>query len=98
MIGSSSTWYAMSARFRSSRSSAARAAGSDFGKQLLRRVDDRIRMLALEPRAVVDAAPRDRDRVHPRRLRSPDVEWRVSDVGGVLGANAHPLGREQQRL
>src|SRR5947209_12692769 len=98
MIGSSSTWYAMSARFRSSRSSAARAAGSDFGKQLLRRVDDRVGVLTLEPGAIVDAAPGDRDRAHPRRLRRADVERRVAHVGGLLRADAHPLGREQQRL
>src|SRR5207302_6980565 len=98
MIGSSSTWYAMSARFRSSRSSAARAAGSDFGKQLLRGVDDGVGVLALEPRPVVDASPGDRDRAHARRLRGADVEGRVAHVGGVLWADAHPLGGEQQRL
>src|SRR2546423_14440724 len=98
MIGSSSTWYAMSARFKSSRSSAARAAGSDFGKQLLRGVDDRVGVLALEPRAVVDTGPCDRDRAHPCRLRRADVERGVAHVGGVLRVDAHPLRREQPRL
>src|SRR5581483_11386556 len=98
MIGSSSTWYAISARFRSSRSSAARFAGSDDGKQLLRGVDDRVRLLALEPRPVVDATPRDGDREHPRGLRGADVERRVADVRRLPGRSAEPLGGEQQRL
>src|SRR5579864_4378703 len=98
MIGSSSTWYAMSARLRSSRSSAARAAGSDDGKQLLRRVDDRVRLLELEPRAVVDTAPRDGDRPHPRRLRGADVEGRVADIRRLLRPRAKALGGEEQGL
>ena len=61
------------------------------GKQLLRRLDDGVRLLRLEPLARVDAAPRDRDRVHARRLRGADVERRVADVDGIVA-----LGVEQR--
>src|SRR5881227_3292766 len=101
MIGSSSTWYAMSARLRMSRSSAARAAAVvllEDAKELLGGVDDRVRLLGLEPRAVVDPAPRHGDGEHPRRLRRADVEGRVADVGGLLRLRAESLGAEKQRL
>src|SRR5579884_3794456 len=98
MIGSSSTWYAISARCRSSRSSAARAAGSEDVKELLGGVDDRIGLLRLELRSVVDPAPGDGDRSHPGRLGSAHVERRVADVRGLGRVGAHPLGREQERF
>src|SRR5579862_2753343 len=98
MIGASSTWYATSARLRTSRSSAARAAGLEDAKKLLCPVDDHVRLLSLEPRAVVDATPRHRHGEHPRRLRGADVERRVPDVGRLHGIGAEPLGSEQQRL
>src|SRR5437763_13265647 len=98
MTGVSSTWYAMSARLRTSRSSAARTFGSDMLEQLGRGVDDRIRLRLLELRTVVDATPRDGDRMHPGGLRSEHVERRIADVGRLCGVGAHPLRREQQRL
>src|SRR5579862_1144151 len=83
------------ARLRSSRSSAARSEG---GKQLLRRVDDRVRMLVLEARAVVDPPPRHRDRSHAGRLRRPDVERRVADVHRLARRRPEALGGDEQRL
>src|SRR5690348_6334166 len=100
MIGSSSTWYATSARLRTSRSSAARAADVvlEDAKQLLRGVDDRIGVLRLQARTVVYTAPRHRDREHARRLRGADVERRVADVGRLCRVGAESLRREQERL
>src|SRR6476469_7860223 len=101
MIGSSSTWYAMRARLRTSRSSAARAAAVvvlEDAKELLRRVDDRVGLLRFKPRAVVDTAPGHGDGEHPRCLGCPDVERRVAHVGGRSGVRSEPLGAEQERL
>src|SRR5919204_1216462 len=99
MTGSSSTWYAISARFSSSRSSAARSCTElEMLKQLLRRLDDSVRSFRLEERRVVDTAPCDGDRVQPARLGSANVERRVADVRRVVGTGAEPLEREQQRL
>src|SRR5436853_6997126 len=101
MIGSSSTWYAMRARLRTSRSSRARAAAVvvlEDAKELLGAVDDRVGLFRLESRGVVDPAPRHRDGEHACRLRRPDVEGRVADVGGVGGVGSEPLGPEEQRL
>ena len=65
-------------------SRSAAGAVSEDGKELLRRVDDRVRLLRLEPLAGVDAAPRDARRVMPAALRGADVERRVADVRGVV--------------
>src|SRR5947208_3665533 len=101
MIGSSSTWYATSARLRISRSSAARAAAVvllEDAKELLGLVDDRVGLLRLKARPLVDPAPRHCDGEHPRRLRGPDVERRVPDVGRSGRVGAEALRREQERL
>src|SRR5215475_6826588 len=101
MIGSSSTWYAISARLRTSRRSAARAAAVvvlEDTKELLGAVDDRVRLFRLESPTVVDPAPGDRDGEHACCLRGTDVEWRVADVGRVRGIGSESLGAEQQRL
>src|SRR5690242_9459532 len=101
MIGSSSTWYAMSARLSTSRSSAARAAALvvlEEGKELLGAVDDRVGLFGLEARAVVDPAPRHRDGEHARGLGSPDVEGRVADVRGCVRIRTESLGAEEERL
>src|SRR5690348_14408918 len=91
----------MSARLSTSRSSAARAAAVvvlEDAKELLGAVDDRIRLLCLEPRGVVDPTPRHRYGEHPRSLRGPDVERRVTDVGGVGRIGSQALGGEEKRL
>src|SRR5436190_3147315 len=101
MIGSSSTWNAMTARLRTSRSSAARASaveGLEDAKELLGRVDDRVGLPGVEPSPVVDPAPRHCDGEHARRLRRADVERRVADVGGLGGVRSESLGAEQERL
>src|SRR5436305_10839719 len=98
MIGASSTWYAISARLRSSRSSCARAAGSEVRKQLLRRVDDRVRLLLLEAGTAVDPTPGDGDAVHAGRPRGPHVEGRVPDVGALARRDAQPARRHEQGL
>src|SRR5919201_7022746 len=98
MSGSSSTWYATSARLRSSRSSRTRASTLEVAKQLLGSVDDRVRPLRLEPRAVVDPPPGDGDRVHAGGLCRTHIERRVAHVGGILRARVEALEREQQRL
>src|SRR5712691_9552304 len=98
MTGSSSTWYAISARFSRSRSSAARARASEMLKQFLGGVDDRVRLLALQPLPVVDATPRDGDRVHARGLRRADVERRVAHVRSLDGLGVHPCRGEEQWL
>src|SRR5215831_15225273 len=100
MIGASSTWYAMSARLRSSRSSAARAAAVvvlEDAKELLGGVDDRVRLLGLEAVTFVDPAPRDGDGEHARRLRRTDVEGRVADVRRLGRIGCQALHREEQR-
>src|SRR3954471_6925350 len=99
MIGSSSTWYAMRARLRTSRSSAARASAVEVledAKELLHRVDDRVGLLRPGRCAVVDPPPRPGDGEHRRRLRRADVEGRVADVRGGGGIGAEPLGAEQE--
>src|SRR5579864_8227481 len=98
MIGSSSTWYAINARFSRSRSSAARARASEMLKQLPGRVDDCVRLLALEAPPVVNAAPGDGNRVHAGGFRGPDVERRVADVGGLGRLRVHALRGEKQGL
>ena len=60
--------------------------------------DDRVRLLGLETRPVVDAAPRDGDGVHPGCLRRADVEGRVADVGRRGGIGSEALGPEKKRL
>src|SRR6185312_5115063 len=98
MIGSSSTWYAIRARLRTSRSSAARAVAVvvlEEAKELLGAVDDRVGLFRLEPSPVVDPAPGHGDGEHPRGFRCPDVERRVADVGGLGGVGSEPLGAEQ---
>src|SRR6266566_8062605 len=101
MIGVSSTWYAMRARLRTSRSSAARAAAVvvlEDAKELLGAVDDRVGLLGFEPRAIVDPAPRHGHREHVRRPGGQNVEGRVADVGGRGGIGSEPLGTQQERL
>src|SRR4029079_15936141 len=101
MIGSSSTWYAMRARLRTSRSSAARAAAVvvlEDAKELLGTVDDRVGLFGLEARAVVDPSPRHRHGEHARGLGGSDVEGRGADVRGRSRIRPEPLGGEQERL
>src|SRR2546421_7855390 len=100
MIGVSSTWYAMRARLRTSRNSAARAAAVvvlEDAKELLGTVDDRVGLLRFESRAVVDPAPRHGNGEHPGRLGGTDVEGRVADVGGRGGGPSEPVGAGPQR-
>src|SRR4051812_15977479 len=96
MTGSSSTWYAISARCSVSRNSAARAAGSEDGKQLFRGVDDRVRRLALEPFALVDPAPRNGDREHAGRLRCAHVEGGVADIRRLARLGVHPPRAQEE--
>src|SRR5438552_3593417 len=101
MIGASSTWYAISARLRTSRSSAARAAAVvvlEDAKELLGTVDDRVGLLRFEPGAVVDPAPGDGDREHSGGLGGTDVEGRVADVGGRGRVGTEPFRAEEERL
>src|SRR5262245_24308173 len=98
MRGSSSTWYAIRARVRISRSSAARFVASEDAKQLLRGIDDRVRILRLEPVARVNAAPRDGDGAHPCPLRCAHVERRVPDVRTVRRVRPQPSRAEKERL
>src|SRR3954452_2290073 len=98
MTGSSSTWYAINARCSVSRSSAARFAGPEEGKPLLPQIDDRVRCLALEPLALMDPAPRDRDREHAGRFCCAHVEWGVAHVGGLARVGIHALRTEEKRL
>src|SRR5947207_7545660 len=98
MIGSSSTWYAISARVRTSRSSAARAAALEGAKEILRMADERVGFLAPQHLLGVDAAPRHGDGVHARGLRGADVERRVADVGRVLGSRVEAVERGQDRV
>src|ERR1700758_5418479 len=89
----------MSARLRTSRSSAARASAVlvlDDAKELLGGVDDGVGLLRLESFAVVDPSPRHRDGEHARCLSGADVEWRVADVGSVRGLGVQALGGEQE--
>src|SRR5205823_14147191 len=91
----------MSARLRTSRSSAARAAAVvvlEDAKELLGAVDDRVRVLRLEPRGVVDPAPRHCYGEHPGSLRRPDVERRVADVGRVGWIGSQALRGEEKRF
>src|ERR1700704_5484457 len=98
MTGSSSRWYAINARFRTSRSSATRTRASEMLKQFLGGVDDRVRLFALEPLAVVDAPPGDGDRVHSRGFGGANVKRRVADVRGLVGTRIQAFRREQQRF
>src|SRR3954470_14465426 len=98
MTGASSTWYAINARCSVSRSSAARFAGSEDGKQLLRRLDDGVRLLAVEPRAVVNPTPGHRDREHAGRLSGTNVERRIAHIRGLARVGVHSPGAEEQRL
>src|SRR5215472_4463614 len=101
MIGASSTWYAMSARLSTSRSSSARAAAVvvlEDAKELLGSVNDGVGLFRLESRGVVDPAPGHSDGEHSCRLRRADVEGRVADVGGRSRSGSQPLGAEQERL
>src|SRR2546430_2454047 len=98
MTGSSSTWYATSARLRTSRSSAARFWTLEVLKELLGGVDDRVGLLSLEAGAIVDLAPRHGDRVHAGGLCRTDVERRVADVGRLTRVGVHPARRKKQRL
>src|SRR5437870_2218030 len=66
--------------------------------ELLRRVDHRIGLFALELLAIVDAAPGHGDGMHPGCLRGADVERRVAHVGALARCDLHALRREQQRL
>src|SRR5581483_3230768 len=101
MIGSSSTWYAIRARLRTSRSSRARAAAVavlEEAKELLGPIDDCVRPLGFEALALVNPAPRDGDREHPGGLGGADVERRVADVGRRGRIGSEPLGAEEERL
>src|SRR6476659_6612455 len=93
--GSSSTWYSCSQVASCLRSSIARAASED-GKQLLRGVDDHVRIG--ERRSGVDPAPGDADRVQAAGLRGLHVVRRVADVRRLVGACTQPLEPEQQWL
>src|SRR3954451_24474204 len=98
MTGSSSTWYAINARCSVSRNSAARFAGSEDGKQLLCRLDDGVRLLEVEPRAVVNATPGHRDREHAGRLRGTNIKRGIADIRSLARVGVHPPGAEEQRL
>src|SRR5947209_3859722 len=101
MSGSSSTWYATSARLRSSRSSAARAAGRvvlEDGKQVLRVLDEGVGLFALQYLGAVDPSPADGDGVNAGGLGGADVERRVADVGGIGGRRAETVDRGQDRI
>src|SRR5689334_22101347 len=98
MIGSSSAWYAIKARLRSSRSSAARTSALEGAKEILRMPDERVRLLAPEQVLRVDAAPGDGHSVNAGGLRSADVERRVADVGRILGPRAESIERRQDRV
>src|SRR5438270_450418 len=101
MSGSSSTWYATSARLRTSRSSAARAAGRvvlEDGKQVLRVLDEGVGLLALQYLGAVDPSPADGDRVDAGGLGGADVERRVADVGGIGGRRTETVDRGQDRI
>src|SRR5205814_6479849 len=91
--GSSRTWYAYPQRFSCSRSSSAREAVLEDAKQLLRRLDEDVRVLD-----AVDSAPRDRDGEHARGLRGLHVERRVAHVGGVARRRVELCERVQDRL
>src|SRR5262245_36029966 len=91
----------MSARLRTSPSSAARAAMVvllEDATELLGGVDDRVRLLDLEPLPVVDPTPRHGNREHPLRLRRTDVERRIADVRRPGRIRFQPRRREQERL
>src|SRR5437763_323099 len=69
MTGSSSTWYAINARVRTSRSSAARFSTSERAKELLRVTDEGVGLLTQQHVVGVDPAPGDADRVDAGGLR-----------------------------
>ena len=56
-----------------------------------------VRLLRLEPLARVNAAPRDRDRMHSCGLGGTDVERRVADVRRVVPVGAQELERVCER-
>src|SRR5205085_10269343 len=95
MIGSSSRWYASSARVRIWRSSAARCACSETANELHRPVDEEVWACGPERLRGVDAAPPDGDGEHAGALRRLHVEGRVADVRRLLGTCAEQLERAQ---
>src|SRR5437867_322510 len=98
MTGSSSTWYAINAFVRISRSSAARAEESEDGNELLRVPHERVRPLALQHLVAVDAAPRHRDRMDTGGLRGADVERRVADIGRLRRRRAQAVDGGEDRI
>src|SRR5439155_4995528 len=84
--------------FSCSRSSSARVVVSEDAKELLAGVDDRVRLLGLEPLARMDAAPRDGDGVDSGRLRGADVVRRVADVRRLVRLRLEELERVQERV
>src|SRR3954468_9928551 len=82
----------------SPRSSSTREATSEERTQLLLVRGERVRLLRLELRTRVQAAPVDPDREDAGRLRRPHVEGRVADVRGRLRPRAEQLERLQDRL
>src|SRR5262245_25451834 len=98
MKGSSSTWYAIDARFSSSRSSAARREALEGGKKLLRVANEDVRLLALEGVGAVNPSPRHRDRVDACGLGGAHVERRVADVRSVGRLGLEAPQRLEDRL
>src|SRR2546421_11986249 len=97
MTGSSSTWYATSARLRTSRSSAARSWTLEVLKELLGGVDDRVGLLSLEAGAIVGLAPPHRDRVHAGGPRPAKVGRRGAAGGPLPPGRRHPARPPKQR-
>src|SRR5438309_7436006 len=98
MTGSSSTWYAINARVRTSRSSAARTATLEGAKEVLRVADERLRLLAPQDVLRVDAPPGHSNGVYARGFRGADVERRVADIGRGLRPRVEPVERSQDRV
>src|SRR5690348_10096141 len=101
MIGSSSTWYAMSAWLRTSRNSSARAAAVavlEDAKKLLRDVHDGVRAVLLDHDAPVEPPPGDLDDEHAGRVLQPHVERRGSDVRRVRRPRSETLCGGAKRL
>ena len=91
----------MSARLRTSRSCAARAAAVvvlEDAKELLGGVDDGVGLLGFEFRGVVDPAPRHHDGEHSGRLCGADVEWRVADVRHIRRVGSEALRGQEKRF
>src|SRR5687768_13388399 len=98
MAGSSSTWYAMSARLRATRSSAARFVSLEDAKELSGVVDDAVARFALESLGGVDPSPGDGDRENAGRFRCADVERGVADVRGVGRSCVEPAEGLEDRV